>query len=56
MALTLAARVCGDEVARHIALALEYAPEPPSAAAGSPHTAAPQLVARMRDGYARSHG
>jgi putative intracellular protease/amidase len=56
MALAVVAIVSGDEAARHIALALEYAPEPPSAGAGSPHTAAPELVARMRDGYARSRG
>lgn len=56
MALTLAALTAGDEIADWIALTLEYAPEPPSAAAGSPHTAAPELVAHLRDGYARSRG
>lgn len=54
MALKLAALTAGDEIADWIALTLEYAPEPPSAGAGSPDTAAPELVARLRDGYARS--
>jgi hypothetical protein len=48
--------VCGDDVAERIALTLEYAPEPPCPAAGSPHTAAPAVVAGMRDGYERSRG
>lgn len=54
MALRLAALTAGDDVARRIALILEYAPEPPFAGAGSPHTAAPDLVAGMRTGYAGS--
>ena len=54
MALALAALTAGKEIADWIALALEYAPEPPSATAGSPHTAAPELVAHLRAGYARS--
>lgn len=54
MALALAALTAGDAIAEWIALILEYAPEPPSAGAGSPHTAAPELVAQLRDGYARS--
>ncbi len=54
MALALAALTAGDTIADWIALILEYAPEPPSAAAGSPHTAAPELVEQLRDGYARS--
>jgi len=54
MALRLAALSAGDEIADRIALTLEYAPEPPSPGAGSPHTAAPGLVARLRDGYARA--
>lgn len=56
MALALAALAAGDKIADRIALTLEYAPEPPSAGAGSPHTAAPELVAQLRDGYARSRG
>ena len=54
MALRVAALLAGDEVARRIALILEYAPEPPFAGAGSPRTASPPLVAQMRAGYAGS--
>lgn len=54
MALALAALLAGDEVARRIALTLEYAPEPPFGAAGSPHGADPELVSAMRAGYVRS--
>ena len=56
MALALAALIGGDELAQRIALTLEYAPEPPFAGAGSPHTAAPALVAGMREGYAAARG
>lgn len=45
--LTLAARLAGDEVARRIALGLEYAPAPPFP--GSPRSAAPGLVAGMSE-------
>ncbi len=54
MALRIAALTAGEAVARRIQLVLEYAPEPPFAGAGSPHTASPPLVAELRDGYARS--
>jgi len=54
MALTLAARVAGDEAAQRIALMLEYAPQPPFAGAGSPETAAAEVVAGLREGYARA--
>lgn len=54
MALALVALTAGDEAARWIQLALEYAPEPPFAAAGSPATAAPAVVAAMRDAYRRA--
>jgi putative intracellular protease/amidase len=55
MALALAALVAGEDVARRIALTLEYAPEPPfGPLTGSPHGADPELVAGMRSGYARS--
>jgi cyclohexyl-isocyanide hydratase len=37
-ALTLAARLCGDEVAQGIQLSMQYAPEPPFTA-GTPETA-----------------
>jgi putative intracellular protease/amidase len=54
MALRIAALTAGEAVARRIQLSLEYAPEPPFAGAGSPHTASAPLVAELRDGYARS--
>jgi len=43
----LAAELAGEEVARTIQLALEYDPQPPFAA-GSPQTAGPEIVARLR--------
>ncbi len=46
--LTLAGALAGDEVARRIALGLEYAPAPPFP--GSPRSAAPGLVAGMVEG------
>lgn len=45
--LTLAARLAGDEVARRIALGLEYAPAPPFP--GSPRSAAPALVTGLAE-------
>jgi putative intracellular protease/amidase len=48
MALTLAARVAGDEVAQAIQLMIEYDPQPPFAA-GSPQTAPPPVVAAARE-------
>ena len=47
MALTLASRLAGPEVAQAIQLAIEYDPQPPFDA-GSPHKAHPDLVERMR--------
>jgi transcriptional regulator GlxA family with amidase domain len=47
MALLLAARIAGDEVAQAIQLGIEYDPDPPFAA-GSPATAPPQLVDFVR--------
>ncbi len=47
MALTLAARIAGDEVAQAIQLGIEYDPQPPFRA-GSPETAPPQVVERVR--------
>ena len=41
MALTLAARIAGDEVAQAIQLGIEYDPEPPFDA-GSPSKAPPR--------------
>jgi cyclohexyl-isocyanide hydratase len=46
--LVLAAQLCGEDVARRIALGLEYAPSPPFP--GSPRSAAPALVAGMVEG------
>lgn len=47
MALALAARIAGDEVAQRIQLGIEYAPDPPFTA-GSPQTAPPATVAALR--------
>ncbi|HET9492362.1 MAG TPA: DJ-1/PfpI family protein [Methylomirabilota bacterium] len=47
MALTLAARIAGDEVAQAIQLGIEYDPQPPFSA-GSPRTAPPEVVERVR--------
>ncbi len=48
MALTLAARIAGDDVAQAIQLGIEYDPQPPFRA-GSPQTAPPHIVARLRE-------
>ena len=45
--LALAAELAGDDTARTIQLALEYDPQPPFDA-GSPHSAGPELVAKLR--------
>lgn len=47
MALALAAREAGPEVAQAIQLGIEYAPEPPFQA-GSPRTAPPEIVGTLR--------
>jgi putative intracellular protease/amidase len=47
MALTLAARLAGDEVAQLIQLGIEYDPQPPFRA-GSTRTAPPEIVARAQ--------
>jgi putative intracellular protease/amidase len=47
MALLLAARIGGDEVAQAIQLSIEYDPEPPFDS-GSTAKAPPELVARLR--------
>jgi transcriptional regulator GlxA family with amidase domain len=47
MALLLAARIAGHQVAEAIQLGIEYDPDPPFAA-GSPATAPPQLVDLVR--------
>ena len=46
-ALTLAALLRGEKAARRIQLSLQYSPEPPFDA-GSPHTAAPDIVEAVR--------
>jgi cyclohexyl-isocyanide hydratase len=46
-ALTLAAEIAGEEVAKDIQLALEYAPSPPFDC-GSPHAAGASRAARVR--------
>ena len=47
MALTLAARIAGEDVAKAIQLGIEYDPSPPFDS-GSPAKAAPELVEMMR--------
>jgi len=47
MALTLAARIAGEEFAQSIQLGIEYDPQPPFHA-GSPKTAPPHIVERLR--------
>jgi cyclohexyl-isocyanide hydratase len=51
-ALTIARELAGPEVARGIELMLEYDPAPPSGC-GHPRSAPPELVARVRQGFAR---
>ena len=51
MALLLAARIAGDEVAQAIQLAIEYDPQPPFDA-GSPETAPRAIVERLSSGVA----
>ena len=47
MALTLVAKIAGDDVAQSIQLGIEYDPQPPFHA-GSPKTAPPQIVEKLR--------
>ena len=47
MALTLAARIAGEQAAQAIQLVIEYAPDPPFAS-GSPHSATPEVVDLLR--------
>jgi transcriptional regulator GlxA family with amidase domain len=53
MALALAARIAGEQVAQAIQLGIEYDPEPPFQA-GSPHKAPPEIVALLRERSPRS--
>ncbi|MEW6640404.1 MAG: DJ-1/PfpI family protein [Pseudomonadota bacterium] len=48
MALTLAARIAGERIARTLQLAIEYDPDPPFDS-GHPSKADPALVARLGD-------
>ena len=48
MALTLAARIAGDEAAQLIQLYIEYDPEPPFSS-GSTSSASPEIVERARE-------
>lgn len=48
MALSLAERIAGPEVAQAIQLSIEYEPEPPFAA-GSPETAPAEIVRALRE-------
>jgi transcriptional regulator GlxA family with amidase domain len=52
MALTLASRIAGDDVAKAIQLGIEYDPEPPFEA-GSVEKAGPEVVERVRRAAAR---
>jgi len=52
-ALKIAAELAGEETAKTIQLAIEYDPHPPFAA-GSPQAAGAALVARQREGSAKS--
>jgi cyclohexyl-isocyanide hydratase len=47
LALELARRMAGDEVAQEIQLDIQYDPAPPPAS-GSPESASPELVSRLR--------
>ena len=47
MALTLAARIAGEQAAQAIQLVIEYEPDPPFAS-GSPHSAPPAVVDLLR--------
>ncbi|UCJ15285.1 hypothetical protein K5Q02_15625 [Pseudomonas sp. MM211] len=51
-ALNVVAEIAGNEQAQAIQLQMEYDPEPPYSS-GSPRTATPALVARVREQSAR---
>jgi cyclohexyl-isocyanide hydratase len=52
-ALSVAAELGGSEIAQEIQLQIEYAPEPPFNA-GTPETAPPEVLARVRERNAKS--
>ncbi len=47
MALTLAARIAGEDFAKAVQLGIEYDPQPPFDS-GAPHKAPPELVELVR--------
>ena len=47
MALTLAAKISGEHVAKNLQLGIEYDPEPPFNS-GSPEKADPELLENLR--------
>ncbi|MBL1430194.1 MAG: DJ-1/PfpI family protein [Robiginitomaculum sp.] len=51
--LTLAAELASEEVAKEIQLVLEYNPQPPFNS-GSPETADPKLVSKVKEMYSQS--
>ena len=53
MALTLAARIAGDDTAKGIQLGIEYDPQPPFDC-GAPSKADPTVLERTRRSYARA--
>lgn len=53
MALTLAAKMAGDEIAKGIQLGIEYDPQPPFDC-GAPSKADPAVLERTRQSYART--
>ena len=53
MALTLAARIAGDDTAKGIQLGIEYDPQPPFDC-GAPSKADPAVLERTRQSYARA--
>jgi putative intracellular protease/amidase len=50
MALTLTAKVAGDDYAQRLQLAIEYDPQPPFNA-GSPRTAPPEILAALQSRF-----
>ena len=55
MALTLAAKMAGEEIAKGIQLGIEYDPQPPFDC-GAPSKAGPTLLERVRQSYAALPG
>ena len=53
MALILAAKMAGDDIAKGIQLGIEYDPQPPFDC-GAPSKADPAVLERTRQSYARA--